>query len=156
MAVALGNFSRVIDLRNAGAALQQRRIGPEPHGTPHIAGQAALLQLISLHPFGHQTNDWLGRGDEFGRIGGFDAAKIPCGLDHGHLHAEANSEIRHAALTREPCSTDFSLGAALAESAWHQNAVHMLKKWNRILVLEHLAFNPVEIDFDLVGYATMR
>src|SRR6266568_4018102 len=45
--------------------------------------------------------------------------------------------------------------AARAEAAGHQDAVDMLQERRRILVLEHLALNPVEIDLHLVGDAAM-
>src|SRR5208282_6637670 len=51
---------------------------------------------------------------------------------------------------------DFSLGATLPKTAGHQDAVDVLEKWRRILVLEHLALDPVEIDLDLVGDAAVR
>src|SRR5690242_569448 len=123
VAVALGNLCGVIDLRDPRAALQHRRVGAKPHRAAHIAGEPALLQLISLHPFGHETNDRLGCGDKFRGVGAFNAAKIPRCLDHGHLHAEANPEIRYTALTRELCGANFSFGAALTKSARYQNAV---------------------------------
>ena len=50
----------------------------------------------------------------------------------------------------------FALGAALAEAARHQDAVDMFEERRRVLVLEHLAFDPVEIDLDLVGDAAVR
>src|SRR6516162_4360008 len=156
VAMAFGDLSRLIDLRNPRAALQHRRVRAQPHGAAHIAGQPALLQLISLHPFGHEADDRLRRSDKFRGVGGFNAAKIPRRLDHGHLHAEANSEIRHATLARELRGANLSLGAALTKSARHQNAVNMFKKRYRILVLEHLAFDPIKIDLDLVGYPAMR
>ncbi len=52
--------------------LQDRRIGAKPHGAAEIAADAAFLQFVAFHPFGHQANDRLRRGDEFGRIGPLD------------------------------------------------------------------------------------
>ncbi len=51
---------------------------------------------------------------------------------------------------------NFALGAALAEAARHQNAVDMFEERRRILVLEHFALDPVELDLHLVGDAAMR
>jgi hypothetical protein len=51
-----------------------------------------------------------------------------CGrLDHRHLHAEADAEERHVALARELDRVDLALGAALAEAARHQDAVHVAR-----------------------------
>ena len=116
----------------------------------------ALLQLVALHPFGHQADHRLARRAEFGRVRLLDAAEVPRRLDHRHLHAEADAEIRDLALAREPRRADLALGAALAKAARHQNAVDMFEERRRVLVLEHLAFDPVEIDLDLVGDAAVR
>src|SRR5882672_9386045 len=63
VAVALGNLTRaVVDGGDLAAALEYRRIGAEPHGAAEVAVDAAPLQLVALHPFGHQADDWVGRG----------------------------------------------------------------------------------------------
>src|ERR1700686_696452 len=54
MAVALGDFSSPVDLRHLAARLQHGRIGAEPHGAAEVAAGTALLQLVTLHPLGHQ------------------------------------------------------------------------------------------------------
>ena len=40
-------------------------------------------------------------------------------------------------------AVDLALGAALAEAARHQDAVHVLELLDRVVVLEHLGFDPV-------------
>ena len=57
---------------------------------------------------------------------------------------------------RELRGADFAFGAALAEAARHQDAVDVFEERRRVLVLEHLALDPVEIDLDLVGDAAVR
>ena len=96
------------------------------------------------------------RRAELGGVRLLDADEIARGLDHRHLHAEADAEIRHVALARELRRADLALGAALAEAAGHQNAVDVFEERRGILVLEHLALDPVEIDLHLVGDAAMR
>ena len=96
------------------------------------------------------------RRAELGGIGLLDADEIARGLDHRHLHAEADAEIRHVALARELRRADLALRAALAEAAGHQDAVDVFEERRRVLVLEHLALDPVEIDLHLVGDAAMR
>ena len=51
---------------------------------------------------------------------------------------------------------DLALGAALAEAARHQDAVDPLEIRRRILLLEDLALDPVEVDLHLVGDAAVR
>ena len=56
-----------------------------------------------------------------------DAGEVARRLDHRHLHAEADAEIGHLALAGEARRPDLALGAALAEAAGHQDAVHPLQ-----------------------------
>src|SRR6516225_9766735 len=156
VAVALGNLGRaVVDLRYPAAALEDRRIGAEAHGAAEIAVDAASLELVALHPLGHQTDHRFGGRTEFGRVRLLDATEVARGFDDCHLHSEANPEIWQLALARELNGPDFPFGAALAEAARDQNAVHVLEKRRRILALEHLGFDPIEIDADLVGDAAV-
>src|SRR5262249_56622380 len=96
---------------------------------------------------------WFRGCAEFRRIGLRNATKVARGFDHRHLHAEADAEIRHTALAGVLRGADLALGTALSEPARHQDAVDMLQKRRWILALEHLAFDPVEVDPDLVGDA---
>src|SRR6202030_701379 len=153
MAVALGNIDLAVNIRHATAAFQQRRIGAKPHGAAEVAADAPLLQLVALEPFRHQADYGLRRRAEFAGVRLGDAAQVSRRLDHRHLHAEADAEIGHVALAGELRRTDLAFGAALAEPAGHQDAVDMPQERRRILALEHFAFDPVEIDLDLVGDA---
>src|SRR6202012_158247 len=85
-----------------------------------------------------------------------DADQIAPGFDHRHLHAEADAEIRYVALPGELRRADLALRAALAEAAGHQDAGDVLQGRPRVLVLEPLALDPVELDPDLVGDAAVR
>src|SRR5215468_5296427 len=156
VAVALGNLGRaVVDLRYPAAALKDRRIGAEAHGSAEIALDTASLELVALHPLGHQTDHRFGGRTEFGRVRLLGATEVARRFDDGHLHSEANPEIRQLALAREPNGPNFPFAAALAEAARDQNAVHVLEKRRRILALEHLGFDPIEFDADLVGDAAV-
>src|SRR5205085_5371213 len=75
--------------------------------------------------------------------------------DHRHLHAEADAEIRDLALAREPRRADLALGAALPEAARDEDAVNAFQERSRVLALEDLALDPVEVDLHLVGDAAM-
>src|ERR1700733_6958279 len=115
VAVALGNLAgAAIDLRYPAAALEYRRVCPETHGAAEIAGPGSLLQFVAAQPFRHQPDQRFGRGAELGGIRRLDADQIARGLDHCHLHPEADAEIRDVALTRELRCADLALGPALA------------------------------------------
>src|SRR5207253_5258279 len=123
MAMALADHVLAVDLVYLGAAPQVRRIGTEPHGAAKVAVDPALLDLVALDPFGHQTDHGMVGRAEFARRGMLDAEQVAGGLDHRHLHAEADAEERHVALARELHRMDLAFGAALAEAAGHQDAM---------------------------------
>src|SRR5262249_43469056 len=129
VAMALRDFARpAVDFRHPAAALEHCRIGAEPHGAAEVALHAAPLQLVALHPFRHQPDDGFGRGPEFGRVRVLDAAQVACRLDHRHLHAETDAEIRHLTLARELRRLDLAFRAALAETARDENAVDVFEE----------------------------
>src|ERR1700733_1410116 len=157
MTVAFRNLKgAAIDFGYSATALERRWIGAKPHSATEIAGPGSLLQFIAAQPFRHQADQRFGRGAEFRRIRLFNADQIARGLDYRHLHSEADAEIRHVALARDLRGADLALRAALAETAGHQNAIDVFQERRGILVLEHLALDPVEIDLHLVGDAAMR
>ena len=47
-------------------------------------------------------------------------------------------------------------GAALAETAGHQNAVHVAQLFDGIVVLENLRFDPIEVHPRIIGDAAVR
>src|SRR3984893_15929854 len=138
VAVALGNLDGALYFAHPAAALEHGGIGTEPHRAAKIVVDAPDLELVSLHPFRHQAHHRMGGAAEFSRVGVLDAAEIEGGFNDGHLHSEANPEIRHLTLARELCGSDFSFAAALAEPSRNQNAVHMLEERGRVFALEYL------------------
>ena len=84
-----------------------------------------------------------------------EAGERPAGLDHRHLHAEADAEIGHLALAGEARRQNLALRAARAEAARHQNAVHALETRRRVGALENLALDPVELHPHPVGHAAV-
>src|SRR5258707_2686424 len=157
MTVTLRNLGgAAIDLRHPAAPIEHRRVSPEAHGAAEIAGVRSLLELVAAQPFRHQADQWFGRRAELRRIRFLDADEIARRLDHRHLHPKADAEIGHVALAGELRLADLALRAALAEAAGHQNAVDVLEEGRGVLVLEHFALDPVEMDLDLVGDTAMR
>src|SRR5262245_16691330 len=127
MAVALGNLGRAaIDLRDPAAALEHGWIGAEPHRAAEVAVLRTPLELVAPEPLRHQLVQRLRRRPEFGRVGLGYSDEIARRFDHGHLHAEADAEIRHVALPCELCGPDLAFRATLAKTTGHQDAVDML------------------------------
>jgi hypothetical protein len=96
-----------------------------------------------------------GRRAELGRVGVLDPGERPAGLDHRHLHPEADAEIRDPALAGVAHRLDLALRPALAEAARDQDAVDALEERRRVLALEDLALDPVELHLDPVGDAAV-
>src|SRR5262245_19405027 len=67
VAVALGYVGRAVDTGDAAVAREVSRIGAEAHGSAEVAALASLLELVALHPFGHEADDRLRRLAELGR-----------------------------------------------------------------------------------------
>src|SRR5271165_751775 len=94
---------------------------------------------------------------EFGRAGPGQMRQMPRCLDHRHLHAEADPEIRHLPLTGKARRLDLAFGAALSKTAGNENAVNPFKLTQRFrLGFKHLRINPVEIDPDIIGDPAVR
>src|SRR3954470_809741 len=156
VAMAFRDSRGAIDARHPAAARQLRWIRPQTHGAAEIAVGTSSLGFVAFDPFGHQPNDRVRRWPELGRIGILNSAQVAGGFDYGHLHAKADSKVRHMALTGELRGADFALGTPLAKAAWNKNAVDMLEQRRRIFALEYFALDPVEIDLHFVGDAAVR
>src|SRR5262245_42518085 len=126
MTVAFRDAGRAVDLGDLAALGEHRVIGAESHGAAEIAVPLPLLQLLAPHPFGHEADHGLLGRAELRRARPFDAG-LAGGVDHRHLHAEADAEIRHAADPRVARRLDLAFGAAFAESARHEDAVYVLQ-----------------------------
>src|SRR5579875_127482 len=155
VAVALADLGGAVDRGHARPGHEPRRIGAEAHGAAEIAVGLALLELVALHPFGHQADHRLGAGPELGRARAVEAGQVPRRLDHRHLHAEADAEIRHFPFARESGRLDLAFAAALAESTRHQDAVHAFERAHGVVLLEDFAVEPIELDADVVGDAAV-
>src|SRR6516162_5212906 len=138
MAVALGDLGVAVDLGHTASLGEHGAIGAETHGAAEIAARAAPLQLVAAHPFGQQADDRLFAGPKFGRPGILDADEIACRLDHGHLHAKADAEVRNLARACKARRQDLALRATLTEPAGHEDAVHAFQIGHRVLALEDL------------------
>ena len=62
---------------------------------------------------------------EFGGVGVGDAADVAGEFDDGHLEAQAQPEIRHLILAGIADAFDLAFGAADAEPAGDDDAVHI-------------------------------
>src|ERR1700730_1744162 len=117
MAVPLGYFVMAVNFFRERALCNLGRPRTQAHACAFILHAALFLQ---------QRDDWLLRFlVELRAVGVFDSADVARELDRRHLHAETKPQIWNLMLTREPGRFDFSLHAALAETAGNQNAGHI-------------------------------
>jgi len=108
VAVSLEHVGFAIDLFGKRAGRDLCRPGAKSHARAFIADTTLLLE---------QRDDRLRNVPvEFSAVRVFDSADVSCEFNCCHLHAEAETEIRHLVFASEPGRFDFSFDAALAES----------------------------------------
>src|SRR3984893_6716776 len=156
MTVALANAGgAAIDQVDAAPRGQHRLVGAEPHGTAEVAAGAALFQHVAAHPFGHQADDGVLARAELGGAGALEPGQRTRRLDHRHLHAEADAEIRHLAFAGKAHRLDLAFRTTFAEAAGNQDAVNRPKMLDRVFLLEDLAVEPAEPHLDPIGNAAV-
>ena len=87
------------------------------------------------------------------RIGHAD--DIARGLDHGHLHAQTDAEIRDFIDPRIFCSLDFTFGAAFAKSTGDEDCVEPFKVGRCIFGIKNFGIDPRHVYLNAVGHAAM-
>src|SRR5215472_2151855 len=129
MPMALHDEIAPVNLAGARAGTEQHLLRPEAHGAALVGALIAHLRAVHLIlPLGNERNDRVGRGAvELGAVGVAEAERVAAELDDRHLHAEADPEVGHAVLARVAYRLDLALDAALAETARHQNRIHVLQ-----------------------------
>src|SRR5690349_19760206 len=101
MAMPFADHVLAIDLVHFGPRPQMGRIGTEAHRAAQVAVDRTLLELVAAQPLRHQSDHRMVGRTELARRGRLDSEQIARGLDHSHLHAEADAEEWHLALSRE-------------------------------------------------------
>src|SRR3546814_11047622 len=118
MAVPLGDLTRIaIDAGGLAAGGQHAGVSAEPHGPAEIVLRVSPFQRIAAHPLGQEPDHRVFAWAEFGGARFRNSRQIACRLDHGHLHAEADAEIRTPALPGEAPGLAPTFRSPLAEAA---------------------------------------
>ena len=134
MAVPLRGDFRPIELGDHAAWSEHCGIGAQPHGATHVRDVDLL---------GHEIDDGaLGELVELGRVGTDEAGEVPCGLDHHHLHTEADAQQRNVVLTSDLGCGDHALDAALTEAAGDDDPIEALETIEPDLSGDHLGIDP--------------
>ena len=102
-----------------------RDVAAEAHGTAQIALGVTVFDLaFGGLPFGDQRNHRVRRARvELGAVRALETGDVARKLDHRHLHAKADAEIRNAVRARVVHGLNLAFDAALAETARHQDRV---------------------------------
>src|SRR5688572_7363769 len=101
MAMPLADFRHSIRLGRQSPLLQNTGVRAEAH-------RSALVHGVAL--IGHEIDDRVRRLlVELRRVGAVETTDVPCELDDGELHPEADAEIRKLALPGETNGGDLSL-----------------------------------------------
>ena len=155
MAMAFADGGAAVDAAHLAVGAERGGIGAEAHRAAFVGVFAADLLYAALLPLGHQTDERIGTGAEFGRAGALDADEIACRLDDRHLHAEADAEIRHMAFACKTRRVDLAFRAAFAEAPRHEDAVDVFEMRDGVLVFEDFGLKPFDVDADIVGDAAV-
>ena len=80
----------------------------------------------------------------------FEAADVAGELDGGDLHAEADAEIRDLVFAGVLGGQDLALGAAVAEAAGNEDAVHVADDGLRAVILDGLGVHADDLHLGVV------
>ena len=139
VAVALVDHGLAVDLVRGGAVVDLDRVGAQAHRAAEVGDLLLLGQEVDHRPLGLDV--------ELGGVGARHAGDVARELADGDLHAEADAEVRDAALAGDARGADLALDAAAAEAAGDQDAVGVGEPALGGLVgLQRLGVDPVDLD----------
>jgi len=134
-----------IGLAREGIGSKLARIGTQTHG-------AALLGHVLLRA--HQVDDTIRAiRIELGRAGAGKADDVAGKFAHGHLHTQANAQIRNLVLAGELGREDLALQGALAKAAGDQDARGVAQNLGDVLLVEALAIDQLHVNVAIVEHA---
>src|SRR3569623_612659 len=96
-------------------------IGAEPHGPAEVTLHGPFDLFVALGPFVHEPDDRVLGRPELGRTRSLDAGLVPRRFDAGHLHAEADAEVRDIFDACKACRLDLAARTALTKTAGDQD-----------------------------------
>src|SRR5690606_35407461 len=122
----------LVDLRFAVRRGRQRTVGEqdalrtEPHRAPEVGVFVTLLDLtIAGLPLRDECDNRVRRiRVEFGAARALEAGDVARELDDSNLQPQADAEVGDAVLARVAHGQDLALGATIAETTRHYDAVH--------------------------------
>ena len=155
--VPLLDCLRAIHLGRERALDQRYRLRAEPHRATHVGLFVALLDLAAfVLPLRDQRHNRVRRLlVELGAHCALEPGQVACSLDHGHLHTEADAEVRNAVFARQAHGLDLALDTAVAEATGDDDAVHVAQAIEP-LVLEVRGLDEMDVHARPGMYSTMQ
>ena len=154
MAVALGHHIAVY-LVGQCALGHIRALGAQSHGATQVGAGVALLHgAIGVLPFVDQRDHrvWCLRV-KLGAVGAFQARFVARVFDGGHLHAQANAQVRHLVLTGVARRTNLAFHTALAKAARHQNGVEWAQHCTHVVGCDGFGVDVGDLRLHMVLHA---
>ena len=153
VAVPLGDHVAV-DLVGDGVFGHVRALRAQAHGAAQVGILVAGLDAaVGVFPLGDQRDDRVGAvGLEFGAVGIRQTGHMAGEFDGGHLHTQANAQVRHPVLAGKTGRLDLALNAPLAKAAGNQDRVVLGQLLHRVSV-QRLGIDISNPDLDMVFHA---
>ena len=131
--------------------LQLAILRPQTHGAAQIGALAALLDAAcGILPLGNQTHYRVSAGHvELGRVGVGPTYHVTGVLDHCHLHAEADTQVRDLVLAGVLHGLDLAFHATQTEAARHQDGIDTFEQ-RGALVLDVFGVDITQVDLGAV------
>ena len=98
----------------------------------------------------------LGKLIEFRRMRILPTQYMPCELDHGDLHAEADAKVGDFVRAGILCGDDHALNAAVAEAAGDEDTCAAAENGLRVFLRQLRGIDPVDIDDHMVCRARVE
>ena len=160
MTVAFLDCGGAVNLGHFRAFLKLRRISAQPHGAAFVVVHLAGDLVVALNPFLQVVNHGgkafaAGLVIEFLGTGIGDPRQIARGLDHRHLHAQTDAQIRHIMGAGVFGGFDFAFGSAFAKSAGHKDRVEWFQMGGGIFGVKHLGIDPFQFYPGAIGHAAV-
>ncbi len=136
VAVAFLDHGVAVDLGDLGAGLQVARYRRRDAWCRPWRRPLRRDGVVALHPFLQVIDDggealFAGLVVEFLGPGVGQAGEVAGGLDHRHLHAEADAEVGDLLFAGELGGLDLAFGAAFAKAAGDEDGVEALRARGR-------------------------
>src|SRR5271165_2424750 len=146
MPVPLADALTAIYFCDLAAFSENGIVSAKTHRAALLALQVAPDCRFAGHPFGHQADNGFGGGTELGRTRAVNSCDVPRDLNDGHLHAEADTEIRDIPGAGVARRFNLALRATLPKAARHNDPVDVFQMGAWIAFFEKLRVDPLNVD----------